>query len=164
MEYTLDVMLPHSNRWCWERGYNWWEEKKMCWGKVQVCSYLDQLPEATVQNSCWSVTSQVGGKMPKISTFSGDPSQKGEVLFKEWVFEVKCVMQSHTEVTLWERMVWSLCEVMANLVWYLGLQAQVSEIINKLELVYGTMESFGILMQNVYNLQQGIKQKKWHCT
>ena len=46
--------------------------------------------------------------MPEISTFSGDPTQKGEVTFKQLVFEVRSVMQSHTEVTLWEGMVWSL--------------------------------------------------------
>ena len=31
----------------------------------------------------------------------------------------------------------------------------MSEIINKLELVYGTVASFIILMQNFYTLQQG---------
>ena len=52
--------------------------------------------------SCPSVTSQVVSKMPKFSTFSGDSTQKGEVSFKQWPFEVKSVMQSHTEVTLRE--------------------------------------------------------------
>ena len=42
---------------------------------------------------------------------------------------------------------------------YLGLQAPVSEIINKLELIYGTLASFNILMQNFYKLQQGKTEK-----
>ena len=46
-------------------------------------------------------------------------------------------------------MVWSLCTAMANLVWYLGLQATVSEIII----------IFDILMQNFYKLQQGKSEK-----
>ena len=50
---------------------------------------------------CPIVASQVEGKMLKISTFSGDPTQKGEVSFKQWVFKVKSMMQSHTEATLW---------------------------------------------------------------
>ena len=66
-------------------------------------------------------------------------------------------MQSHTEVTLWEGMVW--CRAMANLVWNLWPQALVSEIINKLELVYGTVASFDILIQNFYKLQQGRTEK-----
>ena len=68
-------------------------------------------------------------------------------------------MHSNTEVTLWEGIVWSLCRATADLVWYLGLQALVAEILNKLELVYGTMASFDILMQNFYNLQQGKIEK-----
>ena len=48
---------------------------------------------------------------------------------------------------------------MADLVWYLSLQAPGSEIRNKLELVYGTGASFDILMQNFYKLQQGKTEK-----
>ena len=44
-------------------------------------------------------------------------------------------------------MVQSLCSTIADLVLYLGPQAPVSEIINKLELVYDTIASFDILMQ-----------------
>ena len=68
-------------------------------------------------------------------------------------------MQSHTEAKLRERMVQSLHGTAADLVQYLGLQALVSEIINKLELVYDTMASFDILIQNLYNLQQGKSEK-----
>ena len=85
--------------------------------------------------------------------------QEGEVSFEQWVFEVKSVMQSQIEATLMEGMVQSLHWAVADLVWYLGPQALVSEIINKLELVYGTMASFDILMQNVYKLQQDRTEK-----
>ena len=44
---------------------------------------------------------------------------------------------------------------MTDLVQCLGPQAPVAEIINKLELVYGTVASFDILMQIFYKLQQG---------
>ena len=62
-------------------------------------------------------------------------------------------MQCHREVTLWAGMVQPLCRATANLVQYLGLQALVAEIINKSELVYGTVASFDFLMQNFYKLQ-----------
>ena len=48
---------------------------------------------------------------------------------------------------------------MADLVQYLGVQAPVSEIINNLDLVYGSMAYFNILMQKFYNLQQGKREK-----
>ena len=68
------------------------------------------------KSSCPSVTSHLVGKMPKISTFNGNPIQMGEISFEQWVFEVKSVMQSHREMTLQERMVWSLCQATAYLV------------------------------------------------
>ena len=41
----------------------------------------------------------------------------------------------------------------------LGLNALVSKIRNKLKLVYGTIASFDVLMQNFYKLQQGRMEK-----
>ena len=63
--------------------------------------------------------------------------------------KLKSVIQSNIEVTLREGIVQSLFGAKANLVWYLGWHAPVS---NKLELIYGTMASFDILLQNVYKL------------
>ena len=105
-----------------------------------------------------SVASQHNRKTPKFSVFSGDPTKKSEVSFKQWAFRVKSVMQSHTEATLREGMICLLWEAMADLVLYLGPHAPVSEI-NKLEVVYGTIASFDVLMQNLYRLQQGKMEK-----
>ena len=49
----------------------------------------------------------------------------------------------------------SLHKAMADLIQYLGPQDIAAEIFNKLELVYGTMASFNILMQTFCKLQQG---------
>ena len=49
-----------------------------------------------------SAVSEHSRKTPQLSVFSRDPSQKGEVSFKQWAFEVKSVMQSHTVATLRE--------------------------------------------------------------
>ena len=59
-----------------------------------------QIPEPQCDISCPIVASQVVGKMPKSSIFSGDSTQKGGFSFEQWAFEVKSVMQSHTEVAL----------------------------------------------------------------
>ena len=64
-----------------------------------------QMPEPQHHIFCPRVASQVVGKMPKFSTFSGDSTQKGEVSFEQWAFEVKSVMQSHTEAPLREGIV-----------------------------------------------------------
>ena len=124
---------------------------------------LRLMSELQCKISCPSIASQVVSKMPKIRTFSGDPTQKGEVSFKQWIFEVRSEMQSHTEVTLWEGMVKSLHRATAHLVQYLGLQALVAEIINKLELAYGTIAPFDILRQKYFKLQQGKREKVTLC-
>ena len=50
---------------------------------------------------CPSMASQIVGKMPKFSIFSGDSTQKEEVSFKQWTFEIKSVMQkSHGSDTV----------------------------------------------------------------
>ena len=67
------------------------------------------------------------------------------------------------EVTLREGIVQSLHGTTADLTQYLGLHAPVSEIINKLELIYGTVASFNILMQHFYKLQQGKTEKLLIC-
>ena len=107
-----------------------------------------QIPETQHDISCPNVASQIVGKTPKFNT-SGDSTQKGEVSLGQWAFEVESVMQSHTGVKLREGIVWSLHRATADLVGYLGLQAPVSKIMNKLELVYGIVASFVILIQIV---------------
>ena len=103
-----------------------------------------QILEPQCNISCPSVASQSVGKMPKFSIFSGGSTQKGEVSFQQWAFEVKSVMQSHMEVILWEGILWSLCRTMAYLVWYLDLHTPISEIMNKLELLCGILQYFNV--------------------
>ena len=69
------------------------------------------------------------------------------------------MLQGHTEVTLREGMVQSLHRATVDMVQYQGPHALASEIINKLELVYGTVASFHILMQNIYKVLQGKTEK-----
>ena len=89
-------------------GLQWVGREENVLGEGVSTQFSRLMSEPQYKNSCPNATSQIGGKMPKISTFSGDPTQKGEVLFQQWVFEVKHVLQSHTEVNVWEGMVWSL--------------------------------------------------------
>ena len=85
-----------------------------------------QMPDPQSNIPCLSVASQVVGIIPKFSTFNGDSTQKGEILFEQWAFEVKSMMQSHTEVILIEVIVGSLQGVAVDLVQYLGLHIPLS--------------------------------------
>ena len=109
--------------------------------------------------SCSSVASQHHRKTPKFSIISGDPTQKVEVSFEQWACKVKSVLENHMGTNLREGIICCLLGAMADLVQYLGPHAPVSEIITKLELKYGTVASFDILMQNLYKLQQGKIEK-----
>ena len=100
-----------------------------------------------------SIAPPIAGKVPKFSIFSEETSQKGKVSFEQWVFEVKRALQSHLETLLCKNIVHSLLGAMADLVQNLDLHAPMSPMIEKLELIYGTMTSFNILMQKFQKLQ-----------
>ena len=68
-------------------------------------------------------------------------------------------MQSYTEGILREGIVYLLWGAVADLGHYLGPHAPVSEIINKLELLYGTIASFHVLIQKFYKLHKGEMEK-----
>ena len=83
---------------------------QLCWvGRKEIMSVEGtsmqlhrQIPELQHDNYCPCVASQVVGKVPKFSIFSGDSTIKGEISFEQQAFGVKSVMQSHTEATLRE--------------------------------------------------------------
>ena len=75
-----------------------------------------QMPDPQYEISCPIVAFQVVGKMQKFSTFSQGSTQKGEVSFEQWAFEVNSVMQSHTEAVLREGILLSLCRAVDDLV------------------------------------------------
>ena len=64
-------------------------------------------------------------------------------------------MQSHTEAILREGIVDSLWGATADLIQYLGPHAPVSHVLDKVELMFDTIASFDVLMQNFYKLKQG---------
>ena len=72
--------------------------------------------------------------------------RKGEVFFKHWAYEVCSVIPSYSKDTIWESTVSSLKGAVVDLVHYLRPHAQMTQIIKKVELVYGTVVSFDILM------------------
>ena len=95
-----------------------------------------------------------------INTFSGKAMPgKMEVSFKQWYHEVQCVKDHYPESVVWESIVQSLkgtTEVMAR---YMGPTTSVTHILQILTLIFGTVTSFDIIMQNFYKATQSNHEK-----
>ena len=97
---------------------------------------------------------------PKISTFSGDTTPgKIEVPFEQWNHEVHCIKDHYPESVVWESIMRSLKGAAADMAWYMGPTAGVTDILDKLAVIFGTVASFDILMQNFYKVTQGHNKK-----
>ena len=97
---------------------------------------------------------------PKINTFSGNitPGKTG-VLFEQWNHEVQCIKDHYPELVVWESIMRSLKRAVANMAQYMGPTTSVSDILEKLLVIFGTMASFDVLMQNFYKITQGNNEK-----
>ena len=90
---------------------------------------------------------------PKISTFSGGVAPgKTEVLYEQWSHEVQCIKDHYPESVVRENIMRSLKGAAADMAHYMGPTAGVSEILEKLLVIFGTVTSFDMLMQNFYKI------------
>ena len=86
---------------------------------------------------------------PKISTFSGDMAPgKTEVSYKQLSHEVQCIKDHYLELVVRESIMKSLKGASADMARYMGPTASVSKILEKLLVIFGTVASFNMLMQN----------------
>ena len=93
---------------------------------------------------------------PKISTFSGKAAPgKTEVLYEQWSHEVQCIKDHYPESVVRESIMQSLKGAVADMAHYMGPTAGVSNILKKLSVIFGTVTSFDVLMQNFYKISQG---------
>ena len=92
----------------------------------------------------------------KISTFSGNVApSKTKVSYKQWSHEVQCIKDHYLELVVRESIMHSLKGAAADMARYMGPTAGVSKILEKLSVIFGTVASFDILMQNFYKISQG---------
>ena len=69
-------------------------------------------------------------------------------------------MKDHyTESVIWESIIRSLKGAVADMARYMGPTASVSDILQKLMIVFGMVASFNVLMQNFYKVTQGNHEK-----
>ena len=93
---------------------------------------------------------------PKICTFSGNMApSKTEVSYEQWSHEVHCIKDHYPESVVRQSIMQSLRGAVADMACYMGPTASVSEILDKLSVIFGTVMSFDILMQNFYKILQG---------
>ena len=93
---------------------------------------------------------------PKISTFSGKAAPfKTEVSYEQWSHEVQCIKDHYLESVVHESIMQSLKGAAADMARYMGPTAGVSNILEKLSVIFGTVTSFDVLMQNFYKISQG---------
>ena len=97
---------------------------------------------------------------PQINTFSGEAMPgKADVSFKQWYHEVQCVKDHYPKSVVWEGIVRSLKGAVADMARYMGPTTSVSNILQKLTVIFGMVISFDVLMQNFYKVMQGNLEK-----
>ena len=102
-----------------------------------------------------ALTSGLHISTPKISTFSGNVAPgKTEVFYKQWGHKVQCTKDHYPESVVRESIMRSLKGAVADMACYMGPTAGVSEILEKLSVIFGTVASFDVLMQNFYKIMQ----------
>ena len=92
--------------------------------------------------------------------FSGDITPgKTEVLFEQWNHKAQCIKDHYPESVIQESIMRSLKGAMADMAQYMGPTASVSDILDKLTVIFRTVASFDVLMQTLYKVTQGNNQK-----
>ena len=103
-----------------------------------------------------ALTSGLQISTPKMSTFSGNVApSKTEVSYEQWSHEVQCIKDHYLELVVRESIMQSLRGAAADMACYMGPTASVSEILENLSVIFGTIVSFDVLMQNFYKISQG---------
>ena len=84
---------------------------------------------------------------------------KTEVSFEQWYHEVQCIKDHYLESVVWESIVQSLKGAVVDMAQYMGPAASVTEILQKLMVIFGRVVSFNVLMQIFYKVTQGNHEK-----
>ena len=84
---------------------------------------------------------------------------KTEVSFKQWYHEVQCVKDHYPESEIRESIMQLLKGAVLYVAIYMGPTASVAHILQKLTVIFGTVASFDILMQDFYKVTQSNHKK-----
>ena len=101
---------------------------------------------------------------PRLPIFSGE--KKGDVDFDLWRFQVQCLLkENYKEEVIALTIRRSLRGEAARVVMRLGSQANITDILNKFESIYGTVDKKQILLSKFYSCRQDINEDvtSWGC-
>ena len=73
---------------------------------------------------------------------------KMEVSIKQWYHEVQCVKDHYPESVVLESIVQLLKGAVADMARYIGPMASMAHILQKITVIFSTVMSFDVLMQN----------------
>lgn len=109
----------------------------------------------------------VNPQWPRLSTFSGDDSNITDASFDLWRYEVTCVLEGklHPKETVRQAIRRSLRGQAARVAMHLGPTANSTDILKKLEGVYGSVEVGQTLLSEFYAARQkkGEDVVSWGC-
>ena len=84
---------------------------------------------------------------------------KMEVSFGQWYHEAQHVKDHYPESMVWESIVRSLKGEVVDMAKYMGPTVSMAHILQMLTIIFGTVVSFDILMQNFDKITQGNHEK-----
>ena len=100
------------------------------------------------------------GCVPGINIFSGDATLvKTKVSLEQQYHEVQCVKDHYPESVVWKSIIRSLKGAAAYMVQYMGPTTSMAHIFWKLSVIFGTVASSHVLMQNFYKVTPGNNEK-----
>ena len=73
--------------------------------------------------------------------------------------EEQYVKDHYLESVVWESIVRSLRGAVMDMAWYMGPTASVAYMLQKLTVIFATVATFNILMQNFYEVTQDNHEK-----
>ena len=116
--------------------------------------------------SATATTTVTTTQQPRISLFYGD-NVKGEATYAQWVYEVKCLLleKTHKPEALAQAIRRSLRGEASNLAKRLGIGATISQILEKIESVYGEVDTKEHLLAKFYSAKQEENEDvaTWSC-
>ena len=97
---------------------------------------------------------------PRINTFSSEPLlEKKEVSFEQWYHKVQCIKDHYLESVAQDSIIRSLKGAVADIAWCMGPTSSMAHILQKLAIIFGTVASFNVMMQNFSKVTQGNHEK-----
>ena len=94
-------------------------------------------------------------RLPQLSFFSGE-DQKGDVSFGVWKFELSCLIkENYPDSLILQSIRKNLRGKAREILLTLGETAKPSDILNKLEGIYGNVSTSEVLLQQFYIQSQG---------